>query len=100
MPTPEGKVKDWLIRELRKRYAQFWYYKAPGGIYGRAGVPDLLCSINGYFVAIEVKTKKGQITRLQQIELDKLEAAGAFTTVCYGKDEQVFDHIDTWLATR
>ena len=42
----------------------------------RAGVPDILCCINGMFVAIEVKTPETMknVSKLQQYNIDKIKA--------------------------
>ncbi len=84
--TPEGKIKNWLTKELQKEFPGCWIYKAPGGRYGRVGVPDLLCCILGLFVAIEVKTKVGKLSKMQEIELLKLETADSITATIYGED--------------
>jgi len=85
--TPEGKVKDWLVRYILKYFPDAWIYKAPAGRYGRKGVPDLLCSIKGIFVAIEVKADNGTLSQYQDYEIKKLDKSEALTLVIYGKDE-------------
>lgn len=42
----------------------------------RAGVPDLICCYKGQFIAIEVKTKSGTVSKLQEYNLEKIRKAG------------------------
>ena len=45
-------------------------------MYGTAGIPDIIACINGRFVAFEVKTPTGKLTRLQEITIEKIRSAG------------------------
>ena len=45
-------------------------------MYGTAGLPDIIACFKGRFVAFEVKTPTGKLTRLQEITIDKIRAAG------------------------
>ena len=45
-------------------------------MYGTAGIPDVIACVNGRFVAFEVKTPTGKLTRLQEITIEKIRAAG------------------------
>ena len=53
MMTPEGKVKAKVKAVLDKRGV--YYFMPRGTAFGRAGVPDIICCINGRFLAIECK---------------------------------------------
>ena len=46
-----------------------------GGMYGTAGIPDIIACINRRFVAFEVKTPTGQMTNLQEITIQKIRNA-------------------------
>lgn len=50
-------------------------WKEHGGIYGTAGIPDIIACIGGRFVAFEVKTPSGKLTMLQKSTLQKIDAA-------------------------
>jgi pantoate kinase len=77
--TPESKVKG-KIKELLKEHGV--YYAMPIGTgYGSSGVPDFLCCVNGYFVAIEAKAGKGQATALQLKHLRDVNASGGYTCI-------------------
>lgn len=72
----EARVRK-KIREMLNSYgAAVWYapYVATG--YGKAGTPDFLCCVRGYFFAIEAKaTAKKRATALQQYEMRQIEQA-------------------------
>lgn len=94
MATPEAKVKNWLKNRLKIRYPNIWIYMAPGGPFGRAGTPDLLCCINGLFVAIEVKSDGHQmLTQKQAHECRRISKAGGITCVIKGKDVTRLDRL-------
>ena len=52
-----------------------FFWKEHGGMYGTAGIPDIIACINGRFVAFEVKTETGKLTKLQEITLQKIRDA-------------------------
>lgn len=44
-------------------------------MYGTAGIPDIICCIGGRFVAFEVKTPSGKLTKLQGITIQRINDA-------------------------
>ena len=73
MSTPEGRIKT-AIRGYLRSIGAFEFLPTQNH-FSRAGVPDIICCINGRFVAIEVKTAKGKVTELQQMCIDEIRAA-------------------------
>lgn len=51
-------------------------WKTHGGMYGTAGIPDVVACIGGRFCAFEVKQPSGRLTRLQEAALEKIRDAG------------------------
>jgi hypothetical protein len=87
--TPESKVKA-KIKAILKAHGI--YYAMPIGTgFGNSGVPDFLCCVNGYFVAIEAKAGKGQATALQLKNLQAINAAGGYTLIV---NETNYDHLE------
>lgn len=66
----ENKIKKFLDEE------KCWYVKFFANGYTRKGIPDLLCCVNGYFLAIEVKAENGKATDLQKWNIEKIKQAG------------------------
>lgn len=56
-------------------------WKEHGGMYGTAGIPDIIACINGDFYGFEVKTPVGKPTELQKAAIRKIEAAGGVAVV-------------------
>lgn len=77
--TPEGKVKKDVEAILKARNVYYFFPAANG--YGRAGIPDIICCVNGFFLAIECKAGKGTTTALQDRELDRIRKAGGAAIV-------------------
>ena len=77
--TPEGKVKD-AVKKILKRLNIYYFMPATGG-YGRSGVPDIVCCMNGKFVDIECKAGLNQPTALQEREMKNIKDAGGVAVV-------------------
>lgn len=86
--TPEGKVKIKIDRWIKENMPNAFKYKAPGGLFGQAGVGDYLIVYCGTPVMIEVKadiTKKP--TDLQMYRLEKFKNANGIAAVLKGFEE-------------
>lgn len=64
-----------ILRHLKSR-SRCFAWKTHGGLYGTAGIPDIIACIDGGFYAFEVKQPGGKLTRLQESTLGKIQAAG------------------------
>ncbi len=64
-----------ILRHLKQRPRCF-AWKTHGGMYGTAGIPDIIACMDGRFYGFEVKQPGGRLTRLQEATLEKLRAAG------------------------
>ena len=62
-------------------------WKEHGGMYGTAGIPDIIACIGGRFYGFEVKTEKGRPTRLQEATIRKINATGGTALVVRSVDE-------------
>lgn len=71
--TPEGKVKT-AVKKILDAHGVYHFSPAANG-YGRVGVPDIICCVNGYFLAIECKAGAGKTTALQDREIAAINAA-------------------------
>ncbi len=87
---PETRLQRRIQKALVAEFGpSLWVFKVHGGMYQQAGVPDLLCCLNGYFIALEVKhpDQSHPVTQLQQAQLDLLQGAGAVTAVVESVEE-------------
>ncbi len=75
-----------IIKYLRGLDGCFCW-KEHGGMYGTAGIPDIICCIGGRFVAFEVKTDKGKTSKLQDIAIRNIVKAGGVAVVVRTVDE-------------
>ena len=90
--TPEAKVKA-KIKKILKDHGV--YYAMPMGTgYGNSGVPDFLCCVHGFFVAIEAKAGKGTTTALQDKNLRDIQVAGGIALVI---NEENIETLKEWL---
>ena len=51
-------------------------WKEHGGMYGTAGIPDIIACIDGRFYCLEVKTDTGKPTELQKATIRKIRKSG------------------------
>jgi Holliday junction resolvase len=77
--TPEKKVKDKVVKILKDNEV-YYFFPATYGM-GRSGVPDIICCVNGRFLAIECKAGDNKPTVLQQRELKAIADAGGSALV-------------------
>ena len=62
-------------------------WKEHGGMFGTAGIPDIIACIGGRFYGFEVKTDTGKPTKLQETVMRKINAAGGTALVVRSVDE-------------
>ena len=56
-------------------------WKEHGGMYGTAGIPDIIACVDGRFYAFEVKTETGKATELQKATIRKIQRAGGMAVI-------------------
>ena len=62
-------------------------WKEHGGMYGTAGIPDIISCLDGRFLAFEVKTESGKPTKLQEATIRKIISAGGTALIVRSVDE-------------
>lgn len=76
----ENRIKAFL------KSKGIYYFKMLGCSATRAGVPDIICCVNGKFVAIEVKAANGRPTPLQIMNIQEINRCGGMAIIVYPKD--------------
>lgn len=79
----ENKIKQFLGNH------NCWHVKFFANAYTKAGVPDILACVNGYFVAIEVKAPNGSPSELQKFNVKQINKNDGFAVIV--KPEQYDD---------
>lgn len=82
----EKDIVNKIIKYL-KILPQTFVWKEHGGMYGTAGIPDVICCHKGMFVAFEVKTATGKATLLQEMTLRKITEAGGKAALVRSVDD-------------
>jgi Holliday junction resolvase len=73
----EKDIVNAILRYLKAVPACF-AWKTHGGMYGTAGIPDIIACIGGRFIAFEVKTPSGKLTKLQEITIQRIKEARGY----------------------
>ena len=71
----EKVITNQILKYL-KSAKECFAFKEHGGIYGVSGIPDVICCYKGKFVAFEVKTLQGKLSKLQEIMIKRINNAG------------------------
>ena len=82
----EKEIVAKILRYL-KTVPRCFAWKEHGGMYGTAGIPDIIACIDGRFYAFEVKTPVGKTTVLQEATIRKILACGGAAAVVRSVDE-------------
>ena len=81
----EVKMKESdLIRKIAdylKTVKGLFFWKEHGGMYGTAGIPDIIVCYRGRFIALECKVGKNNPTVLQAQTIRQIIAAGGYAMV-------------------
>lgn len=65
---PETRLVHKILEELSRAFPGSYFRKIHGNPYQHAGIPDLIGCVEGYFVALEVKTEEGNTSKIQELE--------------------------------
>lgn len=87
MANAESRIQKKLMEALERAYPKIYLRKIHQTMYSHSGIPDLLGCLNGNWIAIEVKTNTGKLTKLQARELKLIDEAGGFGLVCHGEKD-------------
>lgn len=73
----ENKIKQWLSDN------NCYFVKFFANAYTKKGVPDILVSVNGYFVGIETKAENGTPSDLQFYNVRMIRKSKGFAWIVY-----------------
>ncbi|MEK6880386.1 MAG: VRR-NUC domain-containing protein [Nanoarchaeota archaeon] len=88
--TPETALKQQIKHYLQLKRVMFWSNLQ--GLGAHKGLPDIFALRAGIIYAIEVKTKKGNLSEYQQEFLKEIELNGGISIVAR-KLEDVIEKI-------
>lgn len=70
----EKTITNQILKHL-KSLPECFAFKEHGGLYGTSGIPDIIVCYKGKFVAFEVKTENGKLSKLQEVTIRKIQSA-------------------------
>ena len=82
----EKDITTKILRYL-KTVPNCFCWKQSGGMYGTAGLPDVIACIRGMFYGFEVKNTNGRLSKLQEVTLRRISEAGGRAFVVKSLDE-------------
>ena len=96
--TPEAKTKKKVRAILDAE--EVYHFNPFGGGYGRAGIPDIVGCVNGFFLAVECKAGKGKTTALQDRELESIRHAGGVAPCCLARPRHPTENLLEVVSNR
>lgn len=79
----EKEIQKKILEYLNKNGA----YAVKSIVTNRSGSPDIICCFNGLFVALEVKTEKGIISKLQEYHQKEILKSGGIALIVRSIEE-------------
>lgn len=91
----EKDITNAILKHL-KTVPRCFAWKEHGGMYGTAGIPDIIACIGGRFVAFEVKTPTGKLTKLQETTIQKIKNAKgeAYKVTSVEEVKKILEHLE------
>ena len=83
-PTREKDIERYMVQEIKKLGGRAYKFTSPGN----SGVPDrivILPKVRPIFV--ELKSDYGKLSRIQEVQINRLRELGQDVRVLYGADE-------------
>ena len=93
MATPESKTKA-RLKKLLSEYDVYYEMPVPGG-YGKSSL-DFVCCVMGFYIQIETKAGKKDMTPRQKSIARQVEKAGG-RAFLYNDDPKTHEELETWL---
>lgn len=90
----EDKIKAYL-----KNHG-CWHVKFFANAFTKSGIPDILSTVNGYFVAIEVKAPNGTPSELQKYNVNQINQCQGFAVVVCPKQFEDLKYMIQCLMCR
>lgn len=88
----EKQVKGWL-NNLKQEGHPIKFIKIWGGGFQKAGIPDLICCINGIYFEVELKASNGRPTDLQEHNIKLTNSANGIGMILYPEGFEQFKTI-------
>lgn len=91
--TPEGKIKKKVINLFKE--LDVWYFMPMPMGYGKAGIPDFVGCVEGFFIGVECKADKTKKPTVLQIKCggDITQAGGVWLVVYDDETLSTLRHI-------
>lgn len=90
----EKTITNQILKYL-KSLPECFAFKEHGGLYGTSGIPDIIVCYKGKFLAFEVKTEKGKLSKLQEITIEKIQKANgmAFKVTSLEEAKEILEEV-------
>ena len=70
-----------------------WYTKIWGGGFQKSGIPDIICCVNGFMIAAELKGSDGRPSELQKLNVKRINQSGGIAVILYPEGFENFKEL-------
>jgi len=91
MQGPETRLRKRIVLSLKEAWPSGYFRKIHGNQFQNIGMADLLCCVDGKFIALEIKIpeKRDRVTEAQIYEGNCVKRAGGHFAVVTSKEEAI-----------
>jgi hypothetical protein len=90
MRSVEGKLRRKIKDSIQQVFAPCVVYHIHGEGHQEAGIPDLICCIQGRFFGLEVKDdEEEEATEIQQFQIRRITKANGYATTVHNSEEAI-----------
>ena len=102
MANRESAVQKLMKEAIETKWPNCYIRKIHQSAYSHNGIPDLLACIEGDFIALEIKTDTGKVSKLQALEINAISEAGGLAVVVYGRKDipYILDLIEGFIDSK
>lgn len=89
MQKPETKLRKLIIEALEEEFPSGLFSKIHGSPFQEAGISDIVCSVHGRFIGLEVKRPTKEPTPIQQSWGNRVLKSGGHWAVVYNGEQAI-----------
>jgi hypothetical protein len=72
---PETRLRKRIVKTLQERYPDGLFTKIHVSVFQNAGIPDLVCCVEGLYIAIEIKIPGRKASPNQEFYMTRIRRA-------------------------
>jgi hypothetical protein len=84
---PETRLRKRMVKKLQEKYPNGLFTKIHVSVFANAGIPDLICCVEGLYIGIEIKVPGRKASPNQEFYMSRIRRAGGSAGVATTVEE-------------